>query len=120
MMDIELCAQTLALLAASPARAAQGQIKAGVLAGHMPQTDAQVLLDGYMLMTRLQCGLRLLGDGAGPAQFGAGGRAFVAAVAGLDEADMGARLSDTAARCDKIICAFLGALRMDGKVDLHD
>ncbi len=109
MMDIELCAQTLALLAASPARAAQEQIKAGVLAGHMPQTDAQVLLDGYMQMTRIQCGLRLLGDGAGPALLGAGGRAFVASVAGLDEADMSAALQATAARCAAIISAFLGA-----------
>jgi glutamate-ammonia-ligase adenylyltransferase len=117
MMDIELCAQSLALLAASPARAAPDQIKAGVLAGHMPQTDAQVLLDGHMLTAHVQCGLRLLGGGAGPAQFGAGGRAFVASVAGLAEADLGANLGDTAAKCAKIISAFLGAEDTDGKAN---
>jgi hypothetical protein len=117
MMDIELCAQTLALLAASPTRAVSDQIKAGVLAGHMPQIDAQVLLDGYRLMARVHCGLRLLGDGVGPAQFGTAGRAFVATVAGLAEADISAGLGDTAARCAKIIFAFLGAALMDGKAN---
>jgi len=117
MMDIELCAQSLALLAASPARAAPDQIKAGVLAGHMPQIDAQILLDGYNIMWCTQCGLRLLGDGAAPAQYGAGGRAFVAAVAGLAEADLGAGLADMASQCAKIISAFLGAALMDGKAN---
>ena len=117
MMDIELCAQTLALLAASPTRAVSDQIKAGVLAGHMPQIDAQVLLDGYRMTARVHCGLRLLGDGLGPAQVGTAGRAFVATVAGLAEADISAGLGDTAARCAKIIFAFLGAALMDGKAN---
>ncbi len=112
MMDIELCAQTLALLSASPARAAPDQIKAGVLAGHMPQSDAQVLLHGYRLMWHTQCGLRLLGDGAGPAdpaQLGAGGAGFVAKVAGCAPDDLGAELAAAADRCAQIITAFLGA-----------
>ncbi len=117
LMDIELCAQSLALMAASPARAAPDQIKAGVLAGHMPQTDAQVLCDSYILFWRVQCGLRLLGDGAAPAQFGAGGRGFVAAVAGLAEAEMTKTLRERAAECDRIIAAHLGAAQTDGKAN---
>ena len=111
MLDIELCAQTLALLASSPARAAPDQIQAGVLAGHMPQTDAQMLLEGYSLMIGTQTALRLLTGGsalAAPDGLGAGGRSFVAKVAGLDEGDLGARLTALAAGCSAIITAFLG------------
>ncbi len=130
MMDLELCAQTLALMSASSARAAPDQIKAGVLAGHMPQTDAQALLDGYSLMMRAQTALRLLGDGAGIAApegvgagglgvggLGVGGRAFVAGVAALGARDLSAALDASAARCDKIITAFLGEQPAIGPTD---
>jgi glutamate-ammonia-ligase adenylyltransferase len=110
MMDIELCAQTMALIAASPARAVQDQINAGVLAGVMPQSDAQILQETYDLAARTQTALRLLGDGvdsANPDSLGAGGRAFVIGAAGAS--DLAADLAQSCARADAIITAFLKA-----------
>lgn len=113
MMDIELCAQTIALIAASPARGALDQLHAGVLAGVVPQTDAQALSDAYLLMQRVQTGLRLLSnqrssgafDGWASEGLGAGGRAFVVRLAGGED-KIGA-LGDLALRASQIIQAFL-------------
>jgi [glutamine synthetase] adenylyltransferase / [glutamine synthetase]-adenylyl-L-tyrosine phosphorylase len=110
MMDIELCAQTVALCAASPARSAPDQLQAGVLAGIMPQTDAQILASSYDVMARTQTALRLLDDGSGsadPDALGAGGRAFVVGVAG--RADLAEALDAAAAQADGVITDFLKA-----------
>ncbi|OYX24511.1 MAG: glutamine-synthetase adenylyltransferase, partial [Rhodobacterales bacterium 32-66-7] len=58
LMDIELAAETLALLSGSPAQAVEAQISAGMggkagAGGNMPQSDAQALLEAYRLCWRL-------------------------------------------------------------------
>ncbi|AZL57545.1 glutamine-synthetase adenylyltransferase [Tabrizicola piscis] len=77
LMDIELAAQTLALLTGSAARGVERQIGAG-LGRHMPQSDAQALLAAYRLLWRLHAASRLLTEGALEMDgIGEGGRAFV-------------------------------------------
>jgi len=101
----------MALAASSPARGAPEQIAAGVLMGEMSQSGAQALLNAYDLCWRVQSALRLLGDGQGgsdPAQIGAGGRRFVAGLAGLPEAQIGDELARAADRAAVVISAYLG------------
>ncbi len=76
-MDIELAAQTVALLAGSPAREVAAQLAAGT-GGILPETDAQALVAGYRLYWRLHAAARLLTGGAlDLATLGEGARAFV-------------------------------------------
>ena len=77
IMDIELAAQTVALLSGSPARSVERQIAAG--AGRiLPDSDAQGLLSGYRLLWRLHAAARLLSDRALDWEsLGEGGRAFI-------------------------------------------
>jgi glutamate-ammonia-ligase adenylyltransferase len=75
LMDIELCAQWAALVAANPARQVERQIGSK---GALEPADQAVLLEAYRLLWRLQAGAKLLGDrGLDPAALGEGGRAFL-------------------------------------------
>lgn len=86
LMDIELAAQTLALLQGSPARSVERQIAAGV-GRQMPDSDAQALLGGYRLLWQLHAAARLLTDGTlDLATLGEGGRAFLLRETGADSA----------------------------------
>ncbi len=77
IMDIELAAQTIALLSGSPARGVERQIAAGV-GRHVPETDAQALLMAYRILWRLHAAGRLLTDGVlDMDSIGEGGRAFI-------------------------------------------
>ena len=118
LMDIELGAQTQALLAASPARGVEAQIVAGCEAGHeagsastMPESDAQALLSGYRLMWRLHAAIRLLTDGVfdfGSA--GEGARAFVLRETGMDNEGALAEALDRARRAvDGAVTRLVGA-----------
>jgi len=82
LMDIELAAATLAMLAATPAQAVDQQIAAG--AGlNMPETDAQALLAAYRLCWQMHTAARLLTDRELDwDQLGEGGRAFVLQMTG--------------------------------------
>ena len=85
IMDIELAAQTLALLSGSPARGVDRQIAAGA-GRHMPETDAQALLQGYRMLWRLHAAGRLLTDGVlDMDSIGEGGRAFVLRETGVPD-----------------------------------
>ncbi|ULB09427.1 glutamine-synthetase adenylyltransferase [Cereibacter azotoformans] len=78
IMDIELLAQTAALLAGDPARRVEQQLRAGVRSGFLSAADESALLAAYRLCWRLQAGSRLLSEA--PVDFGAlgeGGRAFL-------------------------------------------
>jgi len=77
LMDIELTAETLALLAGSPAHAVEAQIAAGA-GGHMPQSDAEALLGAYRLCWQLHAASRLLTERELDwDSLGEGGRSFV-------------------------------------------
>ena len=82
IMDIELCAELMALISGSPARAVEMQLAAGK--SLMPQEDRETLLEAYRLMWRVQCAGRLLGARRlEPGTLGEGGRAFVLREAGV-------------------------------------
>ncbi|MCU0903650.1 MAG: glutamine-synthetase adenylyltransferase [Tabrizicola sp.] len=77
IMEIELAAETCALLAGSPARGVERQIAAGA-GSVMPDSDAQALLSAYRLQWRLHAAARLLSDRALDWEsLGEGGRSFV-------------------------------------------
>jgi glutamate-ammonia-ligase adenylyltransferase len=109
LMDIELLAQTFALIAASPARNVERQIASGAKVCNLSQSDQTVLVDGYRLCWRLQASLRLLSDASvDPAALGIGGRAFVlreTAAASVDE--LSARLARAADLAETVINAHL-------------
>jgi [glutamine synthetase] adenylyltransferase / [glutamine synthetase]-adenylyl-L-tyrosine phosphorylase len=108
IMDIELAAQTLALLSGSPARGVERQIAAG--AGlHMPDSDAQALLGTYRMLWRLHAAARLLTEGAlDMDSLGEGGRAFVLRETGASDTatlatGLGAAVVSAAAAVDRLV-----------------
>ena len=102
LLDVELLAQLVALMAGSPARGVERQLAAGVLAGELSQTEETVLLDAYRLCWRLQAGSRLLGDQVPePEALGEGGRAFLRRETGVD--DLSGRLAELTTAADSVI-----------------
>ncbi len=84
LQDIELLAQTAALLAGDPARRVEAQLRAGLRSGWLKPEEEAALARAYRLLWRLQAGLRLLSDRAVvPSELGGGGIAFL-----LRECDM--------------------------------
>ena len=95
IMDIELFAQMMALMAGSPARGVERQIAAGLAGGQiaagaagsqiaagaaveLTAADANALLGAYRMLWRLQSAARLLTDGpVDVTTLGEGGRAFL-------------------------------------------
>ncbi|MCC7319846.1 MAG: glutamine-synthetase adenylyltransferase [Rubellimicrobium sp.] len=105
LMEIELAAQTAALLAGSAARDPPGQIAAGVANGLLDAAAGRALTEGAALFWRLQAAARLLaggGDDAGaadPAALGTGGLAVLLRGTGAGDA---ARLEE---RIDAVAAA---------------
>jgi len=62
LQDIELTAQTAALMAGSPARDVAGQLAAGEALGWLSAADAQVLSDSYALFWKVRAAGKLLSD----------------------------------------------------------
>lgn len=110
LMDVELMAETLALVAASPARGVEAQLRAGGKASHLSQSDQSVLTDAYRLFWRVQAATRLItADTVDPATMGIGARAFILRETGMaDVAALAAELDDRAARAARVIAAQLG------------
>jgi [glutamine synthetase] adenylyltransferase / [glutamine synthetase]-adenylyl-L-tyrosine phosphorylase len=108
MMDIELAAQTCALIAGSPARSVERQLAAAAASG-MPDSDAQALTSAYRLFWRLHAAARLLSERA--LEFdslGEGGRSFILRESGAageaELADMLATAVETArAAVDRLV-----------------
>ena len=109
MMDVELLAQTMALLTASPARQVERQIAAGVAGAKLSLSDQTALLDAYRLCWRIQASARLLSDKPlDPATLGEGARAFLLREAGVSEtAPLLALLTDRTALAAAVIAAHL-------------
>jgi glutamate-ammonia-ligase adenylyltransferase len=115
IMDIELGAQTVALIAGSPVRGVERQIAAG--AGRiLPETDAQALLTGYRLLWRLHAAGRLLTDGVlDVGALGQGARAFVLRETGAsDEATLAAEIARVAQGAEAAVTRLVGDLK-DGE-----
>jgi len=109
IMDIELAAQTLALLAGSPARGVERQIAAGA-GGRMPDSDAQALLSAYRLQWRLHAAARLLSDEALDLdRLGEGARAFILRETGAASApDLQSRLADAQQAATAAVARLMG------------
>ena len=92
MKDIELLAETAALLAGVPARDVAGQLEAGVSLGWIGADDARALLAAHHLYGRLNHATRLLTDRRLDLnEVGQGGRAFIAREADVaDSAELAA------------------------------
>jgi [glutamine synthetase] adenylyltransferase / [glutamine synthetase]-adenylyl-L-tyrosine phosphorylase len=109
IMDIELAAQTLALIAGSPARSVERQIAAGA-GSLMPDLDAQGLVSAYRLQWRLYAAARLLSDG--PLDWdglGEGGQAFILRETGTtSRAELTEALAKAVATAQSVITRLVG------------
>lgn len=110
LMDIELMAQLAALLSGSPARGVERQIEAGRKGGILSDSDAQVLLEAYRLLWRLQAGTRLITDGVvEPGSFGEGARAFLLRETGEPGAEaLSERLEAVTGLAEAVIAGHVG------------
>jgi [glutamine synthetase] adenylyltransferase / [glutamine synthetase]-adenylyl-L-tyrosine phosphorylase len=114
IMDIELAAQTVALLSGSPARGVERQIVAGramAAAGAiLPDSDMQALGAGYRLLWRLHAAARLLTDGVlDLPTLGEGARAFVLRETGVKTAEaLASELQTMSARAEAAITRLVG------------
>ena len=107
LRDVELAAQTAALLAANPARQVEDQIQAGVRARILSQSDARALREGYSLCWQVRAAQRLL-SGADEGEPGRGGRDFILREAGQpDTAALTAALEAAADRASEAILRLL-------------
>ena len=109
LMDIELLAQTMALITANPARQVERQIAAGGKAAKLSQSEQTALLDGYRLCWRMQAASKLLSDKPlDPDHLGEGGRAFLLREAGEAATEaLTERLAQAASLAETVIEAHL-------------
>lgn len=105
LQDIELLAQSFALRAGSPTRAASAQLRAGPRAGLIGRTEAETLASARRFLWSLQCSGRLLTDRPLDAEsIGKGGQAFLLRETNTDSLDdLSRRLEETLATAGRII-----------------
>lgn len=109
LQDIELIAQTCALLAGDSARRVETQILAGRRIGLLTAADAETLLSSFRLCWRLVAAARLLTDGPlNPATVGEGGMAFLLRETGAETLDalaeqLATRSAAAAAVADRLL-----------------
>jgi [glutamine synthetase] adenylyltransferase / [glutamine synthetase]-adenylyl-L-tyrosine phosphorylase len=115
-MDIELAAQTVALLSGSPARGVERQIAAGT-GTILPDSDAQTLLSAYRLQWRHHAASRLLTEATLVAEdLGDGARAFLKRETGAKGAeDLAWRLTEVAAAAENAILRLVGEAGTEGE-----
>ena len=102
LMEVELAAQTAALLSGSPEHGVEAQIAAGREAGVLSEDQARALAAADRLFWQLQTGARLLTGGPlTPDDLGEGARRFLLARTGEDDMDSlnarARRIADAAA-----------------------
>jgi [glutamine synthetase] adenylyltransferase / [glutamine synthetase]-adenylyl-L-tyrosine phosphorylase len=84
LLDIDLCAQMLALMSQSTQRATAAQLEAAMAHGILPQNDGAALTAAHRLLWQLQAALRLLS--AAPDKLGEGAMAFILRQTGQSDA----------------------------------
>ena len=118
LQDIELAAQSMALMAGEPSRRLRPQLAAGVAAGLLNDADRAALAAAAGFFWSLQSAGRLLsGDALDPDTLGEGGRQFVLSQTGMaDMRALAARAEELASRAAAIIdtCLEEGEARDDG------
>ena len=110
LMDVELLAQTCALITGSPLRGVTAQIDAGVKGGVLSVSDQTTLMNAYTLCWPLQAAARLLSEPALDfAALGIGGRDFVLRETGMSgEAALLLQLGSVAAEAATVVTGILG------------
>ena len=110
LMDIELLAQTCALITAAPARGVEAQIQAGVAGGVVSVLDQTAVMTAYMLLWPLQSAARLLSEPVLEIGYlGIGGRDFVLRETGKsDEATLALQLGAVADQAATVVSKILG------------
>ena len=105
MKDVELLAETAALIAGASARDVVSQLEAGVSIGWISADDARTLASAHHLYGRLNHATRLLTDRRLDLdEIGTGGRSFIAREAGVaDSAELAAKAESLRAECETII-----------------
>ena len=112
MQDVELVAQTAALLAGDPARQIPDQLQAGERIGWLTEDDIAALTGSYRLMWHLQASARLLtGDILDLELAGQGGTDFVLRETGFKDATaLSDALLSVSAKAARIIDKALGSV----------
>ena len=110
LMDIELAAQTCALLTGSPLRGVAEQIDAGVKGGVLSVSDQTTLMNAFTLCWPLQAAARLLSEPAlDIGHLGIGGRDFVLRETGMpDEGALASRLDGVSDEAATVVTKILG------------
>ena len=109
MMDIELLAEAAALITKAPTQDVYEQLRAGVTAGWITDTEHEVLSETYRLTWRLQSAARLLtGERLDPDAIGFDGRAFLLRSTEVDsiealEADIATACHEAAQVLDAVL-----------------
>jgi [glutamine synthetase] adenylyltransferase / [glutamine synthetase]-adenylyl-L-tyrosine phosphorylase len=105
MKDIELVAETAALMAATPLRNVAGQLEAGVSIGWLDPDDARALAQAHRHYSRLNHATRLLTDRRlNLDEVGLGGRRFLARETDVaDAAELAAKTEGMRAAAEAII-----------------
>jgi len=105
MKDVELLAETAALISGVPTRDVEGQLEAGVSIGWIGADDARTLAAAHHLYGRMNHATRLLTDRRlDLAEIGSGGRTFITREAGVaDSAELAAKTESLRAECETII-----------------
>jgi [glutamine synthetase] adenylyltransferase / [glutamine synthetase]-adenylyl-L-tyrosine phosphorylase len=113
MLDIELIAQSAALMAKSPARTVMGQLEAGVQDGWLKAPEQQVLADAYGRLRQIQQIARLLVTGTlKPEELGQGGCTLLLKDTGAKTAaQLETTLIDTNERVTGLIDRLLGRVQ---------
>ena len=116
ILDIELAAETLALLTGSPAQAVEAQIAAAAGA-QVPDSDAQTLLSAYRLCWQLHAATRLLTDRVPDwDNLGEGGRAFVLRETGMQSpAGLAAALGGATQAASRAVTRLIGGNGTEGE-----
>lgn len=112
LQDIELLAQTVALVAGSPGAETGAQLRAGAEAGLLTEEEAACLTAQVTRLRQVQQATRLLSDKAlDPEVVGAGGRDFVLRQTGdLDMPALATAMADGAAESAELVATVLDRL----------
>ena len=105
LQDVELCAQTAALVSGSAARDVAAQIEAGVAFGWLSAADAQALSSSAALFWQLQASARLLTGGVlSPEELGEGGRRLILRETGYETiADLEQAIEQVARAAEHVV-----------------
>lgn len=116
LQDIELIAQTAALLSGAPDRGVAAQLSAGGAALGLDQQACDTLAEAHAVFWQVQSAARVIGPGAGDiAALGEGARQFLCRTAGVESIDaLEAELSQHAAAVSGLVDELLGRKTGEG------